>query len=207
MFKKSPKVNFHYSSIYDHIWRDAWENRTDKEGEYPTMAHSMKFLKNLEKDWRKVEAKVFKATASVGGRPWSVISHDCYITGKAGAFSIPLTIPSGLYKSQPPGYMVDVLTHELIHRYISQEEILRVKNLGDGKRWDNFRKNFPKENFNVIAHVIVQALHELVYLKVFNKSRLVRDKKFLSQFPDYKRAWDIISEHGAQNIVDQYFGR
>ena len=205
MFKKSPKVNFHYSFIYDVAWRDAWEHRTDKEGEYPTMEQSLKFLKNLEKDWQKVEAKVFKTITSVGGRPWSVISHDCYITGKAGAFSIPLTIPSGLYKSQPPGYMVDVLTHELIHRYISQEEILGVKNLGDEKRWNNFCKKFPKENFNVIAHVIVQAIHELVYLKIFNRARLTRDQKFLSQFPDYKRAWNIIKEHGAQKIVTMYF--
>ncbi len=188
------------------MWRSAWEHRDDKiGGEYPTPEQSLKFLNRLEKDWRKVEDKVFKAIASIGGKPWRVTVHDCYITGKTGAFSIPLTIPSGIYFREPQSYMVDVLTHELIHRYLCQDEILNIKNIAAKKRWDTFRKKFKDDNLNVTAHVVVHAIHELVFLKVFNQVRLEHDKKFASGYADYKRAWDIVDEHGAQNIVKMYF--
>lgn len=155
----------------------------------------------MEQEWRLHEQEVFEAIAQVTGLAWHLIMHTCYVVGSASPISDPLTMP--VFKPQAPiDYTADVLTHELIHRNLIQpEHAEKVLNI-----LTHLRAEFPGENENVIIHILVHAIHDTVFRKVFTEARLLREKKIMSAIVDYRRAWELVDQVGAAVIVQKAFG-
>lgn len=198
-----PSIEFRYSAIYDEQWRFVWnQNKENDKNAYPNPLEIFKFSKKLQKEWRKKEQDIFVAIAKITGISWQEKNHICYIVGKASPFSDPFTMPVFGEKA-PIDYAADVVTHELIHRNLIQLNGSKIATKGLAR----LKKNFFKDNENVRVHIIVHAIHELVFRKVFNAERLEREQRIMKDYEDYRRAWEIVNSESAGKILKLFFDK
>lgn len=189
-------VVFRYSPIYDEQCRVAFDLLPKHERPYPDTKTTMAFMHRLEKEWRKNEQNVFNAIQKYSGVKWTTKEHLCYVVGSGIPFSDPLTMP--VFAPQAPiDYASDVLCHELIHRNLIEPAFLNRWKLTFAK----LKKHYPRDTENALVHVIVHAIHEQIFLHLFTEERLKRDKRIMFAHPDYRRAWEIVENVGAEKII------
>lgn len=189
-----PSIEFKYSWIYDEHWRAFYA----KDKDYPDYKEIQKHIRKIEKEWRKDEEKILKELSQASGLKWQEKKVTCFIVGRCVPFSYPLTMP--VYRKYPIDYTVDVLTHELVHQLFIQGDNEKIADAA----WKYFLRKYKKEEFNAVIHLPVHALHHHIFMKFFGKDRLEREIKTMSEFPDYKRSWDIVLEKGAENIIEEF---
>ncbi|MDO8617313.1 MAG: hypothetical protein Q7N87_00230 [Candidatus Uhrbacteria bacterium] len=194
-----PHVTFRYSPIYDEQWRAAFDLLPKHERPYPDVKTTMVFMHRLEKEWRKNEQNTFKAIQKYSGIRWTIKEHLCYVVGSGDPFSDPLTMP--VFAPQAPiDYVSDVLCHELIHRNMIEPAFaIRWKRI-----FGKLQQKYPKDNENVLVHVVVHAIHDQIFKNIFSEDRLLREKRIMSVHPDYRRAWEIVDSIGAENFIKKY---
>lgn len=123
---------------------------------------------------------------------------DVYIAPWFTAFSDPMII-GVIHK---PDLFVDILTHELIHRLIT-DNVTTPYNAPLLREW---KKLFGKQHdWNTLVHIPVHAINKAIYLDILKSpKRLKRDIKRCSKFSvGYKEAWDYVEEYGYQEIIEQ----
>lgn len=118
-------------------------------------------------EWSKYGNSILTGMTSLLGLQFKQNIIDVYIvTAYKGVFSDPLVIPSSL----EPDVFVDTLTHELIHRILTDNtkgsDISSILNT-----------LFPTEERLVRNHnIFVHAVHQYIYLDVLkDRSRLERE--------------------------------
>ena len=196
---KAYRVAFRYSPIYDEQCRAAFELLPKHARPYPDTKTTTAFMRRLEKEWRKNEHAVFASIQQFSGIKWTVKEHICYVVGSGDPFSDPLTMP--VFAPQAPiDYASDVLCHELIHRNLIESSF--------EAKWKKvlakLKKRYPKDTENAFIHVLVHAIHEHIFLSLFSEERLKRDRRIMSAYPDYRRAWEIVEKVGAKKILETY---
>jgi hypothetical protein len=188
-----PKIEFRYSWVYDDRWREFYDNR-----DYPDGKDTKNNILRIEKEWQKNGDLVLRELAKVSGLKWKEKTITCYVAGRVVAFSDPLTI--AFIRNAPVDRTIDILTHELIHQLFIQNDY--------GKRaykaWEYIYRKYKKEEFNTIIHIPVHALYYHIFMKFFGEKRLQREIDSVKDYPDYKRAWDIVLETGAENIIGEF---
>lgn len=184
-----PKVIFTYSSIYNRIL-----SQIPKYSEIPDSKLTARYIAKFEKAWRPFESKIFVAIAKTTGFKWHEKEIPCYVTGGYGAFSDPLTVSM----RKDTEHCIDTLTHELIHRNISHDEISKI----NSKKWRAHMKRYSKENRVVAVHVYIHAVHQKVILDLFGQGRFEKERNKMRHNTDYNRAWEIVEEVGYQKIID-----
>lgn len=196
---KALSVEFRYSPIYDDQCRATFDLLSKHERPYPDVRTTTDFMHRLEKEWRKNERKVFGMIQNLSGIRWTASKHLCYVVGSGTPFSDPLTMP--VFAPQAPtDYASDVLCHELIHRNLIEPAFsIKWK-----KVLAKLKKHYPKDTENALIHVLVHAIHEQIFLKLFSEERLKRDKRIMFVYPDYRRAWEIVEKVGAKKIIETY---
>lgn len=185
---KTPKITFRYSSIYDRRFKEAFKGKG-----YPGDKEILKYTKEIEKEWRKHEKKILTSISNITGLSWNEKEILVYVVGRVIPFSDPLTIGS---RPDLEG-CADILTHELIHRNWFY---------GDPKKKiiNYFNKKYKNESWTTIVHIPLLAIHWKIFLELFDEKRLKKDKKYLSQFPDYKKAYEIVDKEGYEEIVSKF---
>lgn len=189
-----PEIRFKYSWVYDDHWRAFYS----EEKEWPSCKKLEGNIVRIEREWQKKGELVLKEMSKISGLKWREKNIDCYVVGKCMPFSFPLTIMA--YKDHPIDYTVDVLTHELVHQLFCQGDNEKQSY----KAWEYFYKRYKAEEFNTIIHIPVHAIHYHIFMKFFGEKRLKREMDSMNRFPDYKRAWDIVLEEGAENIIAEF---
>ena len=188
-----PKITFRYSSVYDRRYRNSkgLRKKMEEKGiEYPSEKKIRNYIKKVEPEWRKVEKKVFSEISRLTGLKWNKKEVICYVIGYGQPFSDPLTMKLFDNKND----FIDTLTHECIHQ-------IQVQNMKVNKRWREYiGKKYAKENRVARNHVFIHAIHEKVYLKIFGEKRLKHELKIRTK-EDYIRAWEIVKEEGADNLI------
>lgn len=190
---------FRYSPIYDDQCRAAFDLLPKHERPYPDAKTITAFMHRLEKEWRKNEQEAFSAIQKYSGIRWTVKEHLCYVVGSGIPFSDPLTMP--VFAPQASiQFVSDTLCHELIHRNLMEPKFTPTWK----KSYAKLKRKFPKDNENALGHVIVHAIHEQIYLRLFSEERLKLDKRIMSPYPDYRRAWKIVEKIGSNKIIETY---
>ncbi len=114
-------------------------------------------------------------------------------------FSDPLTLP--VYKNKE--YFIDVLTHELIHQLFMQKGNYEKSK----KAWKHIHSKYKKESFVTRIHIPLYAIHSYIYEKLFNEKRIDRDMHRSKFFPDYKKAWGVVTKEGYEKIIEEFDSR
>lgn len=177
-----PKIIFRRSWLYDNaLARNQEFVITD---ERIMDAH----LKKLERAWMKVERVVLKEISRLTKLPWHEKEIVVYFTSGVRAFSDPLTLN--------PSANIEALTHELIHRIISEPENWKKIE----KNWKKLLSHYKSESKTTKSHIFVHAIHGALIKKLFGEVRLRKEKESIS-LPDYIRAWEIVDEAGYPYII------
>lgn len=195
MFMSIPRIEFCYSWVYDNHWREFYPNC---EG-YPSSEKIEKNLLRIKTEWQKCGDEILKELEKISGLKWRDKTIPCYVVGKCIPFSSPLTIM--VYGDYPLDYVADVLTHELVHRLLIQNETQT------GNIWKYLFRKYKKEEFNTIIHIPVHAIHCHIFMKYFGEERLKREMEIMKDLPDYKRSWNIVMEEGAEKIMEEFRAR
>ena len=153
-----------------------------------------------QKAWRQQEAKIMLGMTEILGLSFRQNIIDIYIASGLGTFSDPMVISPRL----EPDRFVDTLTHELLHRLLTDNTTIsgRVQLLPE------WRKLFDVQDRTrlMVVHIPVHAVHKAIYLDVLKApKRLERDIDWSKRHEtsDYIDAWDHVDQHGYQAIIDQ----
>lgn len=181
-----PKIIFRRSWIYDK------QLQRESEFKMPSDKTLDTFTKKIERDWSKIGPKILSEISRIIKLKWQEKEIVCYITFGSSPFSDPLTIN--------PLSDIHTLTHELIHRFLSES----INREATDKNWNKIMQKYKKEPLITKTHIIINAIHNYILEKLFGKKTLQkrREKESLKiPDPDYIRAWEIIDRDGYKNII------
>ena len=108
---------------------------------------------------------------------------------------------------QKPDQFVDILTHELIHLLlIDNDKYQEYEAAPKHFMASDWRKLFgDKHDITTLVHIPVHALLKYVYLDVLDEpSRLARDISFVKDFvgaESYVKAWEYVESHDYKTMI------
>lgn len=180
-----PKIIFRRSWLYDNaLARDeGWKEAPPEE----RMQQS--FLR-IQNEWREWEEKLLTSISDVIKLPWNEKEIVVYFTWGVYPYSDPVTINAISD--------IHVLTHELIHRILSEPENQEKIN----SNWEALMNSFPNETPKCKTHIVVHAIHHEVMKKYFNDEVINKEMEAV-KLEDYVRSWEIIRKEGADKIVQK----
>lgn len=185
---EKPQIQIINSRVYNNSIR-LWLGRED----YLSHEELTLYRDKLEKLWRE-EGEVMEGLIIDSlGWPWRQKKIECFVTGTRASFSSPLTV--GYRKNITLAF--NLLVHELIHCYISQNIPELRKKMG------NFYAKFPSEGQIVKNHIAVHAIHEYVYRKSDRVDQLEADIEKCQSSLDYARSWEIVNNIGYEKVLKE----
>lgn len=150
----------------------------------------------FESVWKKVEEKILFAMCDILELSFYPKIVDVYVSGTfKKAFSTPLVISS----KYTPELFVDVLTHELLHVLLTDNN----KKVDVRKAWNEmFPESIDRTSRN---HVLVHAVHKEIYLNTMNApEKLAFDIEKCKKFKGYEDAWNIVEKRGHMEIINEF---
>jgi len=158
-----------------------------------------KKVADYRKAWKPFEKQILTSMTDLLDLSFRQNIIDVYIAPWFNAFSDPMVI--GVVRK--PDVFVDTLTHELIHRLLTDNTAVPHE-LFLLPVWEElFGKNHA---FNTLVHIPVHAVHKAIYLDVLNKPKhLERDVTRCkdNKATDYIAAWDYVEKHGYLEIIEK----
>jgi hypothetical protein len=156
-----------------------------------------KRVADYQKAWQPVEQKILLAMTELLGLSFRQNIIDVNIAPWFNAFSDPMVI--GVM--QEPDVFIDTLTHELVHRLLTDNTAIPHDTL----LLAEWQKLFGNEHtFGTTVHIPVHAVHKAIYLDVLKQpKRLERDIATNKQYEatDYIAAWDYVEKHDYKAII------
>ncbi len=187
---KVPVIEFRNSWIYNIQWKRPKELRKPpSEKEWNRREHRLRQL------WSKHGNKILRNMSRVTGLVWQEERIIVYLSWGIYPFSDPVTINlrSDVFS------VFETLTHECIHRIASHEK--NWKKIS--RRWLAFTSKYPKDKPNAINHVPIHAVHEVLWRSLFPHRVQAIKKAVAAQA--YVRAWSIVDEVGAEEVIRRVF--
>lgn len=195
MDKRNPHIRIQYSWLLE----NALFSRADEEtkNSLPSPTETEKIAEDYRLAWQALENKILTGLRDLTGLEFWLELIDVYVAPRTRAFSEPLVIGT----HYEPDMAIDVLTHELIHKLLT-----------DNTKCQHNKQPSLKHIFNdemsdhVETHVIVHAIHKAIYLDVLQEpSRLERDlencRKLNAQA--YLESWEYVEKYGYQEVIEK----
>ncbi len=176
------------SESLNKLWGDGIPLRSDDE--------YAQIVEKYQKAWKPLEQKILTAMTIILDLSFRQNIIDVYIAPWVNAFSDPMII-GVIFK---PDEFVDTLTHELIHRLLTDNTMVPHE-LFLLPPWE---KLFGEQHSNTaLIHIPVHAVHKAIYLDVLQTpKRLERDidnKKISAK--DYLAGWEYVNQEGYEKII------
>lgn len=158
-----------------------------------------KRVAEYQKAWKQVGQEILLGMTEKLGLSFRQNIIDVNIAPWFNAFSDPMVI--GVM--QEPDLFVDTLTHELLHRLLTDNTTIPHET----QLLPEWQKLFGRSHtFNTLVHIPVHAVHKAIYLDVLkDPDRLHRDiannKK--NEATDYIAAWDYVENHDYMEIIEK----
>lgn len=183
------------ASVYLHeLWGKGKKLADDKQ-----MKHK---VGEYRKAWAPFERRVLKGMCETTGLAFRQNIIDVYVAPWFYAFSDPMVI--GVIHE--PDDFVDTLTHELLHRLLTDNTSIPYEN-SHLLEWE---KLFGKgHSFKTLVHIPVHAIHKAIYLDILKApERLERELHSLENekgwdTTDYLKSWEYVEEHGYEIIIQK----
>lgn len=172
-----------YSTIYDKNWSSVLGKKYNRQ---KNQEEAKKFINNFSKIWNPKENQILEAIEFYSKLTWKDKNIKVYFVSnlKVSGFSDPLTIRmSDNYKR-----ITKTLIHEAIHRILLQNHEI-LKNI-----YEELNIKFPKENVKTKVHIIVNAITEKVFSKIFGEQESKRIKNIEKQYIGLKRAYELLKD-------------
>ncbi len=158
-----------------------------------------KRVADYRKAWKPFEKQILTSMTDLLDLSFRQNIIDVHIAPWFNAFSDPMVI--GVMKE--PDQFVDILTHELLHRLLTDNTSIPHETM----ILVEWQKLFGKEHtFGTLVHIPVHAVHKAIYLDVLNApERLERDIAGIKKIKatDYINAWGYVDKHGYLEIIEK----
>lgn len=194
---KYPEIRIKYgyllsdntSQYLNELWGDGTPLRSPEEYE--------EIVETYQKVWQPYEAKILKGMCDTLGLSFRQDIIDVYIAPWMNAYSDPMVIGVTF----TPERFIEVFTHELIHRLLTDNNQSRY----DTDYVKEWQKLFSKEHdWNALVHIPVHATLQAVFEDVLGEpKRISHDKKLCKQWPAYDAAWEYVEKTGHKKIIKQ----
>ena len=156
-------------------------------------------VKDYRQAWQPLEEKILSAMGDLLGLSFRQNIIDVYIAPYFKAFSDPIVIGN----HSPADAFVDLLTHELLHRLLTDNTTVPYQT----DFLSQWQKLFGKEHSSLTTvHIPVHAVHKAIYLDILKQpSRLERNLDIIKRrdATDYQKAWDYVDKHGYHKIIEK----
>lgn len=195
----TPEIRIQYSRLLDPFFESLFDYEQEKgliakSRIYNTPETIIQKIGEFKNAWQKRKQVLLFMQETLELNFYQTII-DAYVVGFIKhCISTPIIINS----TKLPINFADTLTHELLHRLISdnQEKI---------KARDILLKLFPDETLLCRNHVVVHAVLKKIYLEFLNApDRLHANKELDKNSPDYTRAWEIVDALGENTVVKKF---
>ena len=171
----------------------------DKEQEIISDATIKEKIEAYRAAWLPYENQILQHMTEVVNLSFRQNIIDVYIAPYFNAFSDPLVVGIRF----EPDLFVDILTHELLHRLLT-DNLSMPSGYRIGGVWrELFGQNHTAVTLN---HIPVHAIHKAIYLDSLKApQRLQRDITRCQTHgtTDYVKAWEYVEEAGYQEIIEQ----
>ena len=197
-----PEIRFlHPWLLIDTIYPDikaAYETPNDQLYKLDA-AFISRSLRRYEKAWRPYEQKIISAMCDILGLEFRQNIIDIYVAPFYSSFSNPMFIATKYTADRA----VEVITHELIHRLLT-DNIQTSYETPYAKKWKQLFPHTDDLSWNVIVHIPVHAVLQMIFDDVLKESqRTKRDKQMCKNWPDYYAAWEYVDSVGYKHIIKQ----
>ena len=151
-------------------------------------------IRKLEKEWEKGGRRIIKEISKITNLKWQEKKVICYTTFGIRAQSNPLILN---LRSD-----VDTLTHELIHRILSEPDNWdKIRN-----NWMSLMKKYQGETQITKIHIVIHAIHAAALNNLFGKKRFNEVKARVTD-SNYIRSWKIVEKEGYKDIIKKFHGK
>ncbi len=183
--------------LYDAASVHLHELWAEKDEHLATYEEMDEIVKGYQEVWLPNEQKIIHGMCEITGLEFRQNIIDVNIAPWFYAFSDPMVI--GIkYK---PDRFVEVLTHEIIHRLLTDN----IQTKYDTKYADEWAKLFGAEHtFNTLIHIPVHAILQSIFEDVLHEpDRTKNDQSLCKKWPDYDEAWHYVNQNGYKEIIKQ----
>lgn len=156
-------------------------------------------VKTYQKAWGSYDHKILAGMTSIMNLSFRQNIVDVYVAPWFYAFSEPMVI--GVIFT--PDEFVDALTHELIHRLLSDNTTV-PNELFLIPHWEKLFGE--QDSMKTLVHIPVHAIHKAIYLDILKEpERLERDiqKDRKSGNKAYIASWDYVEEQSYKEIISK----
>lgn len=144
--------------------------------------------------WKPYEHKILEGMSETLGLTFRQNIIDVYIAPWFYAFSDPMVI--GV--TYDPNRFVEVLTHELLHRLLTDNN----QTLYDTEYDKQWAKIFGEHDFTTLVHIPVHAGLQAIFDDVLGEpERTKRDKAKCKKHNGYREAWEYVEKDGYKEII------
>jgi hypothetical protein len=147
--------------------------------------------------WQPIGQTILSGLTDMLDLQFSQNKIDVYIAPWFSAFSDPMVI--GV--TSEPDHFIDYLTHELIHRLLTDNSLLDPEQFLVPE-WE--RLYGSDHSLNSLIHIPVDAVHKAIYLDVLKApERLERDQAdcIKNNATDYIAAWDYVDRRDYHDLI------
>lgn len=170
-----------------------------KDSKFATPEEIDEIVKNYQEAWRPYEKRILGAMTDILGLEFRQNIIDVYIAPWFMAFSDPLVV--GIRHT--PDRFIDVLTHELLHRMLTDN----TATLYEVNMFHEWKKLFGDGHLHITTvHIPVHAVHTAIYLDYLKEpQRLQRDQAIDKKHANegYVRSWEYVEECGYEAVIQQ----
>lgn len=158
------------------------------------------FAANYRNEWAKYQSKILSALMQVLNLEFYMPVIDVACAPWFKAQSEPITMSFYYY----PDQFVDVLTHELCHVLLTDNNVYSIRSSRNEVALDEWwSKLFSKHELVTTVHIPVHALCKYVYLDILKEpSRLERDMQDVKGNKPYVEAWEYVNTHDYKEIIE-----
>ena len=193
----NPIIRIKYGNFLEPIFEShyrAQPGEADWIAYPPEQTHEI--IRAYDAAWKPYKSRILDGLHSITGLEFFQNTIDVFIVSSLrGGFSVPMVISA----QKEPDLFIDILSHELIHRLLTDNTASGEYNWREAQQ-----KIFPDiTEPKVINHIFVHAILKSLYLDVLEEpSRLMRDIARCERFADYKRAWEIVERNDYRTIIE-----
>ena len=196
---KLPEIRIRFGGLLTENASEPMNELYGKGEELMSRDDYIKIVDSYCAAWESYEEKILRGMCEITGLTFRQNIIDVYIAPWFWAFSDPMVV-GVTYK---PDKFVDVLTHELLHRLLTDNNESPYDTEW-GARWKKLfgqEHGFGRGN-SVLVHIPVHALLQAIFDDVLNEpERTIRDKMHSEKSESYDRAWKYVKKYGYKNIV------
>lgn len=151
--------------------------------------------------WKPYESKILTGMCDLLNLEFRQNTIDVYVAPWFRAFSDPMVLG---VKFDTEDKLVSVLTHELIHRLLTDNTTTDRLTKGEFMAW---REQFGERPFIELVHIPVHAVLKAIYIDVLHRPDLLRSdierSKQLKHGHAYSAAWEYVESQGYNVIIEQ----